>query len=510
LNVSLSGSASGGTAPYTYDWQFGDGNVGTGQTTSDNYVTTGTFTATLTVIDSLGNTGVAHKTVLVTGPSYYADSTNGNDSNNGLTPATAFKTLAKCQTAMQGSSTKTCTVRGQPTAGIYLLTTNLSFGSADNGETWVAYFNETPVIDGNSNTYHVTASSSNFSMYGFTFQNMLVHGYSWFAANAGPYTFRWNTFLNCGANCFGIAGLKNSLLDSNTFNGQTNGNVSGNLQFFSAIAFGSGSSSNTVSHNLCEHLAGGCTQQSDGSGTSSNNNIVSYNLAIDVLKTCIDCGVYYGYTAGSAPTGNQFLYNIAINGGNAYNSGKCFYLDNGFSNVLIQGNTCVDSSYTDTNYCISNGQSSCNSNANFGIFYHTGGNNKVINNIFESHDTAAYSDYWGNRMNGIYVGSYQGSASGDMFNNNIVFSPSGWPNPLWFGQGGTPPTASTNDYWSAAGTPIANYGVTDGNPKFVDPMFKNPAANDFSIPTNSPVYSAINWQPIPGGQGPVDSPFSAN
>jgi hypothetical protein len=72
-------------------------------------------------------------------PGYYV-ATTGNDSNAG-TLAAPFATIAKCQTAMRGSSTKTCYIR----AGTYSYSTSFSscYGNsfaaemttADNGET---------------------------------------------------------------------------------------------------------------------------------------------------------------------------------------------------------------------------------------------------------------------------------------------------------------------------------------------------------------------------------------
>jgi PKD repeat protein len=55
LVVSFSGSASGGTAPYSYNWTFGDGGTSTTLNTSHTYSTIGTYTSVLTVIDSLGH-----------------------------------------------------------------------------------------------------------------------------------------------------------------------------------------------------------------------------------------------------------------------------------------------------------------------------------------------------------------------------------------------------------------------------------------------------------------------
>jgi len=53
LDVSFTGSATGGTGPYKYSWNFGDGSAtSTAQNPSHTYTAAGTYTATLTVTDS--------------------------------------------------------------------------------------------------------------------------------------------------------------------------------------------------------------------------------------------------------------------------------------------------------------------------------------------------------------------------------------------------------------------------------------------------------------------------
>ena len=49
--LQLSGSATGGTPPYTYEWDFGDGTTGTEQNPVHVYDNEGTYTMTLTVSD---------------------------------------------------------------------------------------------------------------------------------------------------------------------------------------------------------------------------------------------------------------------------------------------------------------------------------------------------------------------------------------------------------------------------------------------------------------------------
>jgi len=56
LPVQFSGSASGGYLPYTYHWDFGDGNTSDEQNHTHTYTYPGNFTVTLTVTDNSSNT----------------------------------------------------------------------------------------------------------------------------------------------------------------------------------------------------------------------------------------------------------------------------------------------------------------------------------------------------------------------------------------------------------------------------------------------------------------------
>jgi PKD repeat protein len=65
LNVSFTGSATGGTAPYSYSWNFGDGATSTTQNPSHSYSAAGTYTATLTVTDTASPANSATSSVTV-------------------------------------------------------------------------------------------------------------------------------------------------------------------------------------------------------------------------------------------------------------------------------------------------------------------------------------------------------------------------------------------------------------------------------------------------------------
>jgi len=54
--IQFNGAADGGVPPYTWSWSFGDGSFGNVQNPVHAYDGAGTYTATLTVTDSIGNT----------------------------------------------------------------------------------------------------------------------------------------------------------------------------------------------------------------------------------------------------------------------------------------------------------------------------------------------------------------------------------------------------------------------------------------------------------------------
>ncbi len=66
--VSFTGSASSGTPPYNYAWNFGDSSTGSGSSASHVYQTAGIYTVVLTVTDAAGQVASATNTVTVTLP----------------------------------------------------------------------------------------------------------------------------------------------------------------------------------------------------------------------------------------------------------------------------------------------------------------------------------------------------------------------------------------------------------------------------------------------------------
>src|SRR5207247_2613249 len=62
-SVSFTCSATGGAAPYSYDWTFGDGNAGSGPAVNHVYQSAGAMTVTCTATDSASASAAASKSV---------------------------------------------------------------------------------------------------------------------------------------------------------------------------------------------------------------------------------------------------------------------------------------------------------------------------------------------------------------------------------------------------------------------------------------------------------------
>jgi PKD repeat protein len=63
LSVNFTGNVTGGTPPYTYLWSFGDGATSSLANPSHTYQSSGTYSVTLKVTDSEGNTQTATSSV---------------------------------------------------------------------------------------------------------------------------------------------------------------------------------------------------------------------------------------------------------------------------------------------------------------------------------------------------------------------------------------------------------------------------------------------------------------
>ncbi|MHA1360609.1 MAG: PKD domain-containing protein [Candidatus Helarchaeota archaeon] len=68
LTVNFTGSATGGTSPYSYSWNFGDSQSSSSQNPSHTFNSSGNYTITLTVTDSASSTATDSLTITATSP----------------------------------------------------------------------------------------------------------------------------------------------------------------------------------------------------------------------------------------------------------------------------------------------------------------------------------------------------------------------------------------------------------------------------------------------------------
>ncbi len=111
LPVTFSSAPSGGLAPFTYTWNFGDGGTGAGAQPSHTYSAAGNYTATVSISDALGEVATASVAVRVVGPLTVA--------------AAASETTAVTPAAVQFSAT--------PAGGIGPYAYSWSFGDGSSG-----------------------------------------------------------------------------------------------------------------------------------------------------------------------------------------------------------------------------------------------------------------------------------------------------------------------------------------------------------------------------------------
>jgi Right handed beta helix region len=218
-------------------------------------------------------------------------------------------------------------------------------------------------INGNGQYTVIANGANNISIYGFTFENLpQVNVGSGFPGGGIEleYTSKvnigWNTFENCSYGCITGINVSNSAISSNTING-----VSGNEgSFEAAISLAGVSNSNQITQNLIEN------DGTQGVAWYGSNNQITRNVFSNVATDCHDCGAIYTWDPGEVTSGTQITDNYISDAGGNNGCGdgvNAIYLDNGVSDITVQGNTIVNSKGMGN-----------------GIFVHGGANDQVTDN----------------------------------------------------------------------------------------------------------------------------------
>lgn len=98
LNVGFTANASGGTAPFTFAWAFGDGATGASGTTTHMFSNPGSYLTRVTVTDADGDEAEATVTIVV------GDTQNGGNNNNGAgDPDLELFNLGSYETGLEDS-----------------------------------------------------------------------------------------------------------------------------------------------------------------------------------------------------------------------------------------------------------------------------------------------------------------------------------------------------------------------------------------------------------------------
>lgn len=408
-------------------------------------------------------------------PAFYV-ATNGSDGNVG-TLASPFLTLGKCQTAMRGSSVKTCYIR----AGNYTPAAVSSCGiggtcavqlsTADNGETWSYYPPDN--VDSADITGGTTATGNGLYVI-FDVQdaaNITINGLS-------LHNFDFAAIASIGG--ASTLTVKNNLIFNGFFVVGAGAQNAGAFMCY-------GCANTTISHNAVHDIASFGIGSANVNGNTSNQ-LVTGNVLYNICTALADCGAIYTQDTTATVTNIQWTNNYVRDGNTnatlGSGAGNALYLDDCTSNVTVSGN-------------IVTGRWGSQA-----TMIHGGNNNNYTGNLIDLTSFGTTSSILSTQTSTGFAACSAQTMSGNQFGHNIIISGSGGGGYTTLGSSpGNFPTMVGNDYFAEAGSAISHAGdFTDPSPNNVDPQL---SCWIYNIASGSSVFnSPINFPAIVGGWGP--------
>jgi hypothetical protein len=314
----------------------------------------------------------------IVSPAWYVSPT-GSDSNSGQSTSTPFLTLEKAQQTMQNSATKTVYLMG----GTFQRTGTLTlFAGNDNGESWLAYPGQTPILNGGAGSYDaIHVLSTNLRIRFLTIENYNGNGIV-------EYNSSWH------------------VIDSNTIFNLYNGN---------GIISESAVSNSTISHNLIYLVSQHGIHYVADTGQTSNQNITiesNYISNVNTQSGLYDTGGIYINDRPHAEQNIVISDNMIQDLGSSSNGtgARGIYLDDEASNVSVQGN-----------YITGSGA--------FAFQVHGGDHNTFSNNVF---DLSGITEAAGLYEDDVAAGFPNYGMQDNVFTSNIYYMPCQYLAPTWF------------------------------------------------------------------------------
>jgi len=415
---------------------------------------------------------------------------DGNDKNTGSL-GSPFLTLAKAQSAMRASGTKTTCIR----AGAYQLDGPLNLTSFDNGETWQYYPPDgvdSAVLEGGNKLLRVIdiEGGSNITINGLKLEHFVDYGiFGAGSANSGAGPVASGiTVENCDVG----------------FNTTTNWSSAG-------IGFLAATPRTAIKNNYVHDVGSmGISFNTYFSPADSiGGSVIANNVVLRAVQRMYDGGGIYvsmhgGYQAG--PGGVVVANNFVRDQGSIGLAGPYgasvigIYLDDNANNVTVTGNIVgppAEGSITGKN-----------DNDVTAILVHDGRDNHISGNIVDLGDSGMVSTVvWG------YDPASIAGMAGNTFTGNIVISSftgvqrtsSSGITGYSYVENAQPASDFTihgNLYFNYAGGQVRTDGpiTSDGSPTVENPQV---SGWTYTIAGGSPVFGApVNFPPIAGNWGP--------